>query len=290
MGKSDQASSNEQERREHELEQANDFYGVLLAMAGHDLRQPLQSIMSAHEQLARLPHTAFGYECLRRGGFAVRRLSEQLDLLIEALRLHEHSTRVQSAPIALAPILFRLRNDHDDLAIHKGITFHVQPTHIAVMSDAVLLEGVLRNLIRNALKYTGPGGRVLVGCRHSGAFVKIEVHDSGIGIPSDKLSAIFQAFHQLDSTQADGLGLGLFVVRRAVDLLEHAIEVRSTQGRGSCFTVLAKAADAIPRQKNMDVRTGGDWDNGTFLAGDLCLTISAITKNWLSGARVMPPS
>jgi len=290
MGKSDQASSNEQERRKHELEQANDFYGVLLAMAGHDLRQPLQIIMSAHQRLAGLPHTAFGYECLRRGGFAISRLSEQLDLLIEALRLHEHSTSLQSAPVALAPILFRLRTDHDDLAIHKGITFRVRPTRIAVMSDAVLLEGVLRNLIRNAIKYTGPGGRVLVGCRHSGVLVKIEVHDSGIGIPSDKLSTIFQAFHQLDSSQADGLGLGLFVVRRAVDLLEHAIEVRSAEGRGSCFTVLAKAADAMPRPKNMDVRTGGDWDNGTFLTGAFCPTIPAITKNWMSGARVMPRS
>jgi two-component system, OmpR family, phosphate regulon sensor histidine kinase PhoR len=251
MGECDQARSNDRERRERELERANDFYCVLLGMAGHDLRQPLQMIMSAHERLTRLPHTNFGHECLRRSGFAIRRLNEQLDLLIEALRIMSIQPAVQSAPVALEPILLRLCNDHDDLAIDKGISFRIQPTRIAVMSDAVLLESILRNLVRNALKYTGPGGRVLVGCRHSGALVRVEVHDTGIGIPSDKLSTIFEAFHQLDSTQVDGLGLGLFVVRRAVDLLGHAIDVRSTVGRGSRFTVLAKAGDAIPRLKNI---------------------------------------
>jgi signal transduction histidine kinase len=112
------------------------------------------------------------------------------------------------------------------------------------MSDALLLQGILRNLIRNAVKYTGSGGRVVVGCRRRGTLLKIEVHDNGIGIPPDKLSEIFEAFRRLDSTRADGLGLGLFVVRRAVQLLGHEIEVRSEIGRGSCFSVLAEAADA----------------------------------------------
>ena len=111
------------------------------------------------------------------------------------------------------------------------------------MSDAVLLEGILRNLIRNSLKYNGPGGRVLVGCRRRGALLRIEVHDTGIGIASDKL--LKDACHRPDSTRADELGLGLFVVRRTADLLGHRIEVRSTVGRGSCFSLLAEVAAAI---------------------------------------------
>lgn len=260
------AASNDWSQRERELKQANDFYGVLLAMAGHDLRQPLQAIMSAYEWLARRPHTSSEHEYLRRGSFAITRLSEQLDLLIEALRVHEHSANMQSAPVALAPILTRLCHDNDDLAIQRGITFRVERTSAAVESDGVLLEGILRNLTRNALKYTGPGGRVLVGCRRHGALLKIEVHDTGTGIALDKLSIIFEAFHQVDSTRADGLGLGLFVVRHAVDLLGHALEVRSTVGRGSCFAVLAKAADAPARWKNTDVRTRRPCENNTLFS------------------------
>jgi signal transduction histidine kinase len=109
------------------------------------------------------------------------------------------------------------------------------------MSDAMLLEGAVCNLVRNALKYTPPGGRIVVGCRPRGAVVRIEVHDNGIGIPADQLSKIFEAFHRVNSTRPDGLGLGLFIVRRAVDLLGHRIAVRSSMGRGTCFTVLAKA-------------------------------------------------
>jgi two-component system, OmpR family, phosphate regulon sensor histidine kinase PhoR len=238
-----EAACHDRGRGEGELQRVNDFHVVLLAMAGHDLRQPLQTIVSAYEWLARRLDSSSEQEYLRRGMFAITRLSEQLDLLIEALRLHEHSANIQAAPVALSPIFSRLCRDNEELANRKGLTFRAHPTGAAVVSEAVLLESILRNLIRNALKYTGPGGRVLVGCRRRGALLKIEVHDTGIGIPPDKFSQVFEPFHRLDSTRADGLGLGLFVVRRAVDLLGHSIEVRSRVGRGSCFSVLAPAAE-----------------------------------------------
>jgi two-component system phosphate regulon sensor histidine kinase PhoR len=243
VNESDQVVLNERGQREHELQLANDFYGVLLAMAGHDLRQPLQAIMTAYEWLARRLNTSSEQEYLDRGRFAITRLSDQLNLLIEALRLHEHSANIQPAPVALAPIFAQLCRDNEDAANTKGLTLRAYPTSAAVMSDAVLLGGILGNLIRNAVKYTGPGGRVLVGCRRRGAFMKIEVHDTGIGIPPDKLSKVFEAFHRLDSTRPDGLGLGLFVVRRAVNLLGHGVEVRSDVGCGSSFAILAKIAD-----------------------------------------------
>jgi len=191
VGESEQAASNDRGRCERELQQANDFHGVLLAMAGHDLRQPLQVIMTAYEWLARRLNTSSDQEYLDRGRFAIARLSDQLNLLIEALRLHEHSANIQPAPVALAPIFAQLCRDNEDAANSKGLTLSAHPTGAAVMSDAVLLEGILGNLIRNAVKYTGPGGRVLVGCRRRGAFMKIEVHDTGIGIPPDKLSKGF---------------------------------------------------------------------------------------------------
>jgi two-component system, OmpR family, phosphate regulon sensor histidine kinase PhoR len=78
-----------------------------------------------------------------------------------------------------------------------------------VLTNAILLQSVVENLVRNAIKYTLPGGRILVGCRRRRDRLRIEVHDSGIGIPSDHLSRIFEAFQRVDSTRSDGLGLGL---------------------------------------------------------------------------------
>ena len=239
--------------RERELQRANDFHAVLLAMAGHDLRQPLQVIMNAYDWLSRRLETSSEKEFLRRGDLAIAQFAKQLDLLVDALRLHQQAATVKPIPVPLAPMLIRLRRDHDELANRKGLTLRTRPTDIAVMSDPVLLEVTLRNLVRNALKYTGPGGQVLVGCRRRGSRVRIEIHDTGIGIPPDKLARVFDVFHRLDSSQTDGLGLGLFVVRRAVDLLGHSLEVRSTVGHGSCFAILAEASTAAePRSHAME--------------------------------------
>jgi two-component system, OmpR family, phosphate regulon sensor histidine kinase PhoR len=260
-------TEHDEERRTRDLRQANDFQGVLLAMAGHDLRQPLQSIMASYEWLARRLRTDSEQEYLRRGRVAITRLSEQLDQLVEALRLNEHSTRVQLVPVVLAPILVRLWDENHELASRKGITLHVRPPPAAIMSDAVLIEGILRNLIRNAIKYTPSGGRVLLGCRRRSGLVKIEVYDTGIGIPPEKLSQVFEAFQRLGSTQADGLGLGLFVVRRAVDLLGHAIEVRSAVDRGSCFSILIKAAGQARDWESAGVCvTGMQWRENAMVA------------------------
>jgi signal transduction histidine kinase len=109
------------------------------------------------------------------------------------------------------------------------------------MSNPVLLDGILRNLVRNAVKYTEPGGRILIGCRRVGRDIRIDVYDTGIGISPDHLPRIFDAFQRIDSTRPDGLGIGLFVVRRAVHLLGHRVEVRSQPGYGSRFSVFARA-------------------------------------------------
>ena len=111
-----------------------------------------------------------------------------------------------------------------------------------IMSQPLLLDGILRNLTRNALDHTPPRGRVLIGCRRRGATIHVEVYDTGDGIPADKLQNIFEPFFRLNTTRSTGLGLGLFIVKRAADCLEHRIEVRSAIGHGSCFSVVARSA------------------------------------------------
>lgn len=112
------------------------------------------------------------------------------------------------------------------------------------MSNPLLLSAILRNLLTNAIRYTEPGGRILIGCRRSGCDVRIDVYDTGIGIASERLPKIFDAFERLDSLRCDGLGIGLFIVRRALELLGHRIEISSEVSKGSRFSVFAPLAQA----------------------------------------------
>lgn len=228
--------------RRLDLQRASDFQAVLLGMAGHDLRQPLQVIQTAYEWLgSRVAHTSEKSR-LDRGERAIATITEQLDRLVGALRLYEYTQRMEVAAVALAPLFWRIARENENAAGEKGIDMRVYATRSAVMSNPVLLDGILRNLVRNAVKYTQPGGRILVGCRQFTEETRIDVYDTGVGISPEHLSRIFNAFQRVDSTHADGLGIGLFVVRRAVELLGHRIEVRSKAAHGSCFSVFARAA------------------------------------------------
>jgi two-component system, OmpR family, phosphate regulon sensor histidine kinase PhoR len=112
----------------------------------------------------------------------------------------------------------------------------------------LLVGAVLRNLVGNAVKYTQPGGRILVGCRRSGSDIRIDVYDTGIGIPDEQMPKIFEAFARLDNARRDGLGIGLFIVRQAIGLLGHRIDLASTPGRGSRFSIFAAAAAGTERR------------------------------------------
>jgi two-component system phosphate regulon sensor histidine kinase PhoR len=219
-----------------------DFSATLLAMAGHDLRQPLQVITSAHDVLRRTLTIEEQREELRRAAKATKRLASMLGQLVEALQLRERSGDDLHLPVPLRPILEELAAEFAEMARRKGITFRVTSGVDAALSHPVLLAGMLRNLIRNAIDYTPPGGSVFVASRCLGSESRIEVRDTGVGIRASALSAIFRAFQRADESRPDGLGLGLFIVKHAADLLGHRVEVRSTEGNGSCFTVVGDAA------------------------------------------------
>jgi hypothetical protein len=119
-------------------------------------------------------------------------LTKQLDLLVDALRLHQQAAKVMPVPVPL--VLIRLHRDHEELASRKGLTLRIRPTGVAVMSDPVLLEVTLRNLVRNALKYTRPGGQVLVGCRRRGSRVRIESMIPVSGFPQTRLQECSMPF------------------------------------------------------------------------------------------------
>jgi signal transduction histidine kinase len=221
---------------------ASDFSATLLAMAGHDLRQPLQLITSAHDVLAQTLASEEQREELVRAAEATAQLASMLGQLVEALQLREQSADDLHVAVPLPPILEELAAEFAETARRKGITFVVTAARGAALSHPVLLTGMLRNLIRNAIDYTPAGGRVSVAARRCGSELRIEVRDTGVGIRANALSRIFRAFQRADESRQDGLGLGLFIVKHAADLLGHRVEVSSTEGRGSCFAIVANAA------------------------------------------------
>jgi two-component system, OmpR family, phosphate regulon sensor histidine kinase PhoR len=225
-----------------ELQRTSEFHAALLGMAGHDLRQPLQIIQSVYEWLGDRVTGTSEKAHLERGERAIARLTEQLDRLVSVLRIYEHTQRMEISSVALAPLFSRIASENESDARDNGVDLRVHATRGMVMSNLVLLDSILRNLVRNAVKYTEPDGRILIGCRRAKDDIRIDVYDTGVGISPEYLPQVFEAFQRVASTRADGLGIGLFVVRRAVQLLGHRVEVRSAPGRGSRFSVFARAA------------------------------------------------
>jgi two-component system phosphate regulon sensor histidine kinase PhoR len=251
------------------------FSATLLAMAGHDLRQPLQVITSAHDVLARTLDREEQREELTRAGDATAQLASMLGQLVEALQLRERSGEDLHLPVPLRPVLEDLAAEFAEAARLKGITFLVASGGGAALSHPVLLTGMLRNLIRNAIDYTPAGGGVFVASRRCGPELRIEVRDTGVGIRASALSMIFRAFERADESRPDGLGLGLFIVKCAADLLGHRVEVRSAEGHGSCFTVMADAAALSPKQRSSGSTGKAGWPEGSALLLPLQTTPSA---------------
>jgi CheY-like chemotaxis protein/anti-sigma regulatory factor (Ser/Thr protein kinase) len=144
-----------------------------------------------------------------------------------------------------------------------------------VRTDPALLETLLRNLIGNALRYTLQG-YIAVVCREQDGWVRIEVEDSGVGIPVDKQTEIFREYHQLGNPERDGakgLGLGLAIVERLARLLNHRIELRSAPGEGSCFTVVMPLGAVSAVSLEDDGGSSGETTLDSDLAGMTVLVI-----------------
>ena len=210
-----------------------------MAMVGHDLRQPLQVITGSHELLATMLSSGKQQAELARARDATTKLASMLGQLVELLSLNDEFGCTRREPVVLRPMLSELAAEFAATAALKEIEFRVGPAAGVVSSHPVLLSGILRNLLRNAIDYTPHGGRVLVACRRRGAEMRIEVRDSGPGIAPAELGKIFEAFRRTDTSRPDGLGLGLFIVRHISLVLGHRVEVCSAPGGGSCFVVVA---------------------------------------------------
>jgi signal transduction histidine kinase/CheY-like chemotaxis protein len=225
-------------------EQATKAKSRFVAAASHDLRQPLHAIGLFTSTLQR--RTAGGelQDVVADLVKAVGAMDRLFNSLLDISRLDAGTLHANPRPFALQRLFEQLQSEYADAAAQKGLRLRIHATRAFVLSDEVLVHRVLGNLVANAIRYTA-AGTVLVGCRRRGADVEIEVRDSGIGIAADKHDDIFLEFYQLGD--GAGLGLGLAIVARLVRLLGTRVNVRSTPGRGSTFTLrLPRAAAAAP--------------------------------------------
>ena len=226
-------------------ERSNRGKSRFLAVASHDLRQPLQSLSLIQEMLRLSVADPKAQDQIERFGLLLDAMTGMLNSLLDINQIESGVLEVSAAPFALADLFERLRDEFGPLAEAQGLELRVMPSSVTLLSDARLLEAMLRNLLANAIKYTPPGGRVLLGCRHPGAILRIEVWDTGIGITADQLGPIFDEFYQVDnpaSARERGFGLGLTIVRELGLLLGHPVAVRSRPDKGSVFAITVPSA------------------------------------------------
>jgi Na+/proline symporter/CheY-like chemotaxis protein len=287
----------ELERAKNEADAANLSKTRFLAAASHDILQPLNA--------ARLYASALSDGVDQVDPEERKNLAHNVDVSLEAVeeiigalldmsRLDAGATRPEISDVAIADLMGMLEIEFAAFARAKGLDLIFVSTTLAIRTDRRLMRRLLQNLISNALKYT-LSGRVLVGCRRTSGAVRIEVWDTGLGIPPEHERAVFAEFKRLDQAarMAPGLGLGLSIVERLARVLEQPIGLRSRPGRGSVFFVTAPLARAAPKPR-ADLSALEPVAAGEPLAGLKILAIdneprvleglSVLLKRW--GCRV----
>lgn len=241
--------------RQAAAEAADEQKTRLIAAVSHDLRQPMTAALAFLDVVQRRLNSndlAAATLAVEQAQGAVGVLGTTLDHLLTAARYDSGTEALQIGLVELNPLFRDVYEAHIDQAERRGVSMRFRPfrDRIVLRTDSRSLRRVLSNLISNAIKYSCPSRdtapRVLVAARLHGGTCRIDVIDSGIGVPPDKLAEIWKPFVQLNNVERDrerGLGLGLFLVQKIVQQLPgHSIQVRSVPGRGSRFTLTLPAA------------------------------------------------
>ena len=252
-----------------QLELANLAKSRFLAAASHDLRQPLHALNLFLGQFRNERSRSARNLLLARMDTAVSSMNELFNALLDISKLDAGVLAPSVLDFPLDHLFERIEATFGAAACDKGLRLRVVSTHAWVRSDFILLERILLNLVSNALRYTQQGG-IVIGCRCRDGRMRIDVCDSGIGVPEDKQRSIFAEFYRFGRGSQDrgsGLGLGLAIVDRLAGLLNHPIEVTSQLGKGSRFSVSVPSAPvgAMPERASDAPRSLGVSEPGKLV-------------------------
>jgi PAS domain S-box-containing protein len=252
--------SRAQKRAEH----ADHAKSVFLAAASHDLRQPLQTLKFLQGSLEGRHPDGEGQALVADMGHSIDTMSSMLSSLLDINRLETGNLSPSKRDFAVSEIFNSVATDLLRPVREKGLEWRVVPSDVVVHSDKRMLEEMIRNLMSNALRYTDRG-KILLGCRRANGKLRIEVWDTGIGIPGDQLPNIFEEYYC--DAERGGFGLGLAIVRRLGEILGHRVDVRSTPGKGTAFSIEVPRGQA-QTDVSESVRTSaseGELFRGTVL-------------------------
>lgn len=211
------------------------------ADVSHDLLQPVQSLICSFAVVKRkVPDMPEAAAALKLTEASIKSLNAMLTGILDASCLDTGMIQPVITSVDLCEIVSRLAREYAPRAAADGLALRCRPRDLRARTDAILLERILRNLLENALRYTVDGG-VLIGLRRRGDKVRLDVIDTGIGIPPDQQEKVFEEFRQLNNSTRDssrGRGLGLAIVTRLASLLGTELQVSSQVGRGTRFSLL----------------------------------------------------
>jgi signal transduction histidine kinase len=218
-----------------------------LAAASHDLLQPINAAKLLISTLQETTQDTPYLPMVERLQGAFSSAEQLLHSLLDISRLDSaDADTVDPVPVSLGALMEGVRADQELLAARKSVRLEVVPSSLVVRSDPIYLLRSIQNLVVNAIQYTKPGGRVLLGCRRKQGKAILQVWDTGIGISLADQKRVFEEFARADTTMAHpGVGLGLSVVDRACKLLGHSLALRSKPGRGSIFSIGMDTVDEI---------------------------------------------
>ena len=230
-----------------QADEANISKTKFLAAASHDILQPLNAARLYVTSLRERDANRQDGKLVENIDASLEAVEEILGALLDISRLDTGAMRPDFSAFRIADLLRQIEVEFAPIAQSKGLELVFVPSSLTVRSDRRLLRRLLQNLVSNAIKYT-PKGRVLVGCRRHNGQLRVDVLDTGVGIPKAKQRDIFVEFHRLDQGAriARGLGLGLSIVERIARVLGHEIEVDSVSGQGSRFSIAIPVTAAAP--------------------------------------------
>ena len=239
-----QTASNLEQRvieRTQELQAAQLSKTRFFAAASHDLLQPLNAArIFASSLVEQRDLSEASLHIVQRIDSALLSAEEVIDVLVDVAKLDTGAVRAVIEDVHLNEMLAGMADQFSPIAERRNLQLRIGSCQVSVRSDRRLLRRVLQNLISNALRYTARGG-VLVGVRRlPGAQIRIDVIDTGPGIPSAASSEIFEEFQRGGHSSPwgeKGMGLGLAICMRICKLLGHTLSVNSVPGRGSTFSV-----------------------------------------------------